>query len=260
MIIDSHRHLVKQSNGSFIKAKEAFIADMKHNNIERAIVIADNVSNSDTADTPTLLEIFNNDDNIQIIGAINPFGNLETQQAYYDKLLTREQIIGLKLFNGFDKLYPTDERCFASYQLAVKHNVPVIFHTGINIDDEESAKFNDPKYIVEIAKKFPKLKIIIAHFYWPKIEYCLETTRDIKNVYLDTTVLADKDAVSRISEEKIRSVLECAIELKPEGIIFGSDYPACQTRPAIDLIKSLNINTKTKDNIFYINANTIFNI
>jgi len=259
MIIDSHRHVVKKDN-SFDTAKELFLSDMQQNDIEKAIVIADNVSDSDTADTPTLLKLFADEDNVKIIGSINPFGNLTTQQEYFDNLLQDRKIIGLKLFNGFDRLYPTDERCFASYNLALKYKVPVIFHTGINVDDDESARYNDPKYIVEIAKKFPVLKIIIAHFYWPEIEYCLELTGDIPNIYLDTTVLADEDAIARISKEKIKSVLEHAIAIKPDKILFGSDYPACQTAPAIELIGSLHIDQQSEDVILSQNVKNLFSL
>jgi len=65
MIIDSHRHVVKKDN-SFDTAKELFLSDMQQNDIEKAIVIADNVSDSDTADTPTLLKLFADEDNVKI--------------------------------------------------------------------------------------------------------------------------------------------------------------------------------------------------
>jgi predicted TIM-barrel fold metal-dependent hydrolase len=47
----------------------------------------------------------------------------------------------------------------------------VIIHTGINSGDFNCAKYNDPKYVVEVARKYPKLKIIIAHYFWPKKSY-----------------------------------------------------------------------------------------
>jgi hypothetical protein len=38
-------------------------------------------------------------------------------------------------------------------------DVPVLFHTGENSGDSECVKWNDPEYIVEIAKKFPSSKL-----------------------------------------------------------------------------------------------------
>lgn len=259
MIFDAHRHLVKnKGEKDFSLARKRYFADLKINNILESIVIADNVADSDTANTKTLIDIFKNDLNVKIIGSINPFSDLVEQEREFDKYLTDKHIIGLKLFNGFDKIYPIDKECFTSYQLAEKHNAPVVFHTGINENDIESAKYNDPKYIVEIAKQFLKLKIIISHFYWPKIEYCLNTVQDIPNIYLDTTVLADDCMSKYMKRDQILNILTRAVKAKPESIIFGSDYPSCETNIAIELIGDLNISTEEKDRIFYKNHRKLF--
>jgi hypothetical protein len=260
MIIDSHRHLVKSDTESFRESVAIFLSDMKSNSIEKSVVIADNLSDSNTANTKTLIDIFSGNDSVCIIGAINPSQNLSDQEEYFEKLLREKYIIGLKLFNGFDKIFPTDKKCFLTYKLAQKYNVPVIFHTGINIDDNESAKFNDPKYIVEIANKFPRVSFLISHFYWPEVEYCLEITKGVKNIFLDTTVLAEPEAVELIGKENISKTLEEAISLKPNKVIFGSDYPSCETRRAIDLICELNVSKSQKDKVFAENSIDLFNI
>lgn len=261
MIIDSHTHLVKSENESFAETKTKYLSNLKLNKISQAIVIADNQANSETADTKTLIDIFSEDDFISIVGSIDPFGDIEEQRRYFEGLLVEKQIVGIKLFNGFDKLYPTDEKCFVSYDLAIKYKVPVIFHTGINIGDEDSAKYNDPKYIVEIAKKFPDLKILISHFYWPKIEYCFELTKDIQNIYHDSTVLADIDVIELIgSIEKVREVLENYFSLRPNNLLFGTDFPACKTEPAIALINSLKISDSDKKKIFSDNTTELFGL
>ncbi|MEI8061399.1 MAG: amidohydrolase family protein [Candidatus Berkelbacteria bacterium] len=259
MIIDSHRHLVRsEDEKDFYSAKKVFLDDLKVNGISKCIVIADNVENSTTADTQNLIEIFANNEDIKIVGALNPFGDLEKQSEYFGSLLRLKKIIALKMFNGFDELFPTDERCFTSYRLAEEYNIPVIFHTGAGTGDE-TAQYNDPKYIVEIAKKLPNLKIVISHFYWPKIKYCLELTKNVENIYYDTTVLADEDVISEIgSIEKIQDVLVECIAVKPSNLIFGSDFPACKTTPAIELINGLKISQSEKNNIFSENSKLIF--
>ena len=60
MIIDSHTHLTRKKNESFEDAKSTYLKDLKANGVDEAIVIADNVDDSDTADTDTLLEVFKN--------------------------------------------------------------------------------------------------------------------------------------------------------------------------------------------------------
>jgi hypothetical protein len=92
MTTDSHRHLVKSvGEQDFSQAKDRFLRDLADNHIAKCIVIADNIEGSETADTKSLLEVFEGSDNTKIIGSLNPFGDLELQSTYYDLLLLENQ-------------------------------------------------------------------------------------------------------------------------------------------------------------------------
>jgi len=261
-IIDCHRHLsLDKKYKTFEEATKALVSDMESNQISKSVIIADNVKNSGTADIDTLMEVFKNNENIYFVGAINPFDQPVEELSRIESLLANKKIIGLKLYNGHDKLYLSDERCVSSVKLCDKYQVPLMIHTGVNSGDPESAKYNDPKMIVEIAKKYPKTKIVISHFYWPKIDYCYEITRNVDNIYFDTSAMADDEVIEKSGGiDKIKEVLKKTVKDRNNRLIFGTDYPMCSLKKHIDLIESLDISGTNKKNIFCKNVVNIFNL
>jgi hypothetical protein len=135
-----------------------------------------------------------------------------------------------------------------------------MIHTGWNSNHPEVAQYNDPKYIVEIAKKYPALKIIISHYFWPEVEYCFDITRGYQNIYFDTSALADKEVIDTTGTDKIRMILEKTIEDNPYNVLFGTDYAMCDIKNHLDLIKSLNITKQNRENIFWKNATRLFKL
>jgi len=262
MIIDCHSHLSKMSKAeTWENAIEKLISDMRENNIGKRIIIADNVSNSNCADTKRLLELKGGSANLFIIGSVNPFTCSDKDIDYFDQLLGTGKVVGLKIFPGHDKIFANDKSFLSSIDLCLKHDVPLTIHTGINTGNRECAKYNNPKLIVELAKKYPKLKIIIAHYFWPNLDYCFEITSGMDNIYFDTSGLADNEIISGSgSLNKIKLILEKTNKRSPHHIMFGTDYPMCRTDKHKDLVGMLNISASNKENILSKNSMGIFSL
>ncbi|MEK7580024.1 MAG: amidohydrolase family protein [Patescibacteria group bacterium] len=261
MIIDCHLHLpaigiVK----NYKEAKIKLLHDLKQNNIKYAILIPDNVKNSSIGDMDDCLDLFKKEKKIFLMGTINIFRDPFSHLKKLDQLLKNRKIVAIKIFPGHDKHFPTDKRLIPIYKLCLKHDAPIVIHTGWNTGHPEVAKYNDPKYIVKIAKKFPKLKIVIAHYFWPKIEYCYKITRPYKNICFDASGLADKEVVDATGRKKIKQILEKTINDSQESVLFGTDYNMCITKNHIDLIKSLEMNNEIKRKIFSQNAIKLFKL
>jgi len=167
---------------------------MAANNVVGTIVVADNVKNDKCADTDIILKEFGNDKNIWIVGSASPFKSRERIEPFR-KLIADKKIVAMKLFPGHDKIFLNDERFLPDIELCNENKIPLVIHTGANTGNFEVAKFNDPKFIVEIAKRYPDLAIIISHYFWPEMEYCFETTIGFDNVYFDTSALANDEVV-----------------------------------------------------------------
>jgi len=139
--------------------------------------------------------------------------------------------------------------------------MPLIIHTGINSGNKKIAKYNDPKHIIKIAKSFPKLNIIIAHYFWPRLDYCLKITEGFDNIFFDTSAMADPEVVKESGGiKKVRQILTKTINRRSNSVLFGTDWPICKIKKHIDLINSLPISDKDKKNIFYKNSINLFNL
>lgn len=258
MIIDSHVHF-NELEGSYDKSYQKLLSDMETNKIEKCIIIPDNVIGSGCADINTSLKFASS--KTFVVGSPNILIPKDGEFEYLRDLLEHKKIIGLKLFPGHDAFYANDERCDKYFKLCLSNHSPIIFHTGINTGNVNCAKYNDPELIIDVARKYPELKIVIAHYFWPKMEYCYEITRGFDNLYFDTSAMADPEVVNLSGGiKKVKEILERTILDNEESVIFGTDYPECDVTLHIDLINSLNITDEIRKKIFQKNANKLFNI
>ncbi len=263
-MIDSHIHIsIYNKNAvSLEDAFDLFLKEMEKNRIGLAIIIPDNIKGSNSiADLNKAIELIGERKNLFLLGSPQIIQRGSSELEKYKKLLEEGKIKGLKFFPGHDPYYPIDERCLPYYELCEKLDVPVLFHTGENSGDSKCAKWNDPKYIIEIAKKYPKLKVIITHYYWPKIDYCYEITKDVPNIYFETAAMADDEVVEKSGGiEKIREVLKKTIADRPNKVIFGTDWPMCKIEKHVELVRSLVLNKNIEEKIFSKNAIEIYKI
>jgi predicted TIM-barrel fold metal-dependent hydrolase len=264
MIIDSHAH-ISLYNGNANSLEEAFLLfldTMKENNIDAAIIIPGNIENSkNIVDLENAIKLIGEHRNIFLLGSPQIIQRGFSEIEKYRQLLESGKVKGLKFFPGHDPYYPNDKRCWPYYELCQNLKVPVLFHTGENSDDSECARFNDPKYIVMVAKKYPKLKIIITHYYWPQLDYCYNITKDIKNIYFETAALADEEVVLKSGGlDKVKSILRQTINDRPDQVIFGTDWPMCSSEKHIELIKSLNLVSDVEEKILYKNSKLVYRL
>lgn len=262
MIIDSHIHisLYNKNAKDLNEAFELYLEAMKKNNISAAIIIPDNIENSlDIADLKKATELIGDRKNLFLLGSPQIIQRGSNELDYYRDLMAEKRILGIKFFPGHDPYYATDERCLPYYDLCEKMGVPVLFHTGANSGDDECAKWNDPQYIVKVAEKYPSLKVVITHYYWPKMDYCYEVTKNVPNIYFETAAMADAEVVEESGGiDKVREILLKTIKERPDKVIFGSDWPMCEIDDHISLIKSLGLDKQLEDGIFFNNSKMLY--
>lgn len=234
---------------------------MEEHGITHSIAIPDNVPNTGCADLRTLLGIIEGDRRFSAMGTMNLFGDLDRQISELDGLAARGRICAVKLYPGHDPIYPTDDVCHAVYELCIRCSMPVVVHTGINPGDADCAKYNDPKYLVNIAERWRELKIVIAHYFWPKMEYCYEITKDIPGIYYDTSAMADPEVVAATGGwNAVLAVLEKTVSKKPYSVVFGTDWPMCSIDNHLRLVRELKLDLATEEKVFYRNAVDLYRL
>jgi predicted TIM-barrel fold metal-dependent hydrolase len=261
MIIDSHLHLPALRGGmTLADSKKELLQELKKNNVDYAIIIPDNRPVSEIGSLAEVLDLVERHKNLFVMGTIDIQRDKELHIRKLDLLFRTKRIVAVKIFPGHDTIYPTDKRLVPVYELCTKYDLPIVIHTGASSRNPEPAKYNDPKHIVKVAKRFPKLKIVIAHYFWPKVKYCHELTKSYANIHFDTSGLADDEVVEETGLDKIKKVLTLTVEQRPCNVAFGTDYAMCNIRKHIELIESLRIGGRTKDRIFSENAIKLFHL
>ena len=259
MLIDAHLHLpVLEGFHTYLRAKEKLLADLRRSQVDYAILIPDNQPGSPIGDVPACLELVKDAPQLFLLGTIN----LETQGEAWirelERLAAEKRIVGMKIFPGHDPIYPTDPRLEPVYDLCQTVGMPVMIHTGWNSNHPEAAQYNNPKYIVQVAERFPDLKIVIAHYFWPEVEICFELTHGYAQIYYDTSGLADAEVVEATGKERIEAVLVKTLSEKPRSVLFGSDYDMCSIPDHLRLVLNLPVSAEVKEGILWRNANEVF--
>lgn len=130
---------------------------------------------------------------------------------------------GIKLHRGETLLEP--EVIGPILEVAIEYDYPCLIDSG-----------GDYKNVFAIVKKYPELKLILAHLGCPSgnvldIDKVIETIKDYKNVYVDTAYLPTywkiKDAVNVLGAHRV---------------IFGSDGILVDPRTELKKIEVLNFN------------------
>ena len=269
MIIDAHVHLPAGEGAvyapapegqTYEQARDRLLADLRRDNTDFAILIPDNVPDSAIGDFDTGLALVEGHPNLFLLGTVD----VERQGAewleYLRSLMARRRIVGMKIFPGFDPIYPTDPRLDPYYELCAEHQAPMVIHTGINPGHPEVAVYNDPKYIVEVARRYPALPIVIAHYFWPAVDYCYEITRGHDNIHFDTSGLADPELVEATGADAVERVVLASLADNPRSIIFGTDYAMCDRQQHIDWVNGLPVTAEAKEDIFWRNAAQVFRL
>ena len=262
MIIDCHQHLPSiKKTGALEKSKAQLLEELCRSKVDYAILIPDNAPKSDIGSLDEVLQLVKDDSQLYVMGTIDiQKRNYLAQIQKLDQLFQSRSIVAVKIFPGHDTIYPTDKRLMPVYELCIKYDLPIVIHTGASSKHPEQARYNDPKYIIKIAEKFPALKIVIAHYFYPRVEYCYELTKDYENIYFDTSGLADKKVIANIGLARIKKVLTLTADERPNNVIFGTDYAMCSIRRHIELIESLRVKRQTKNKIFSENAIKLFHL
>ncbi|MFX1475516.1 MAG: amidohydrolase family protein [Promethearchaeota archaeon] len=259
MRIDCHLHLpVREELISFDDKKQCLLKALQANNIDYGIVIPDNVKDSPIGNLHQCIDLFKDEKHIFLMASVNILGAQQSRLQEFNELLKNKDIVALKIFPGHDEHLPNDERLIPFIELCLTYYTPFVIHTGQNIGNSEAARWNDPKYIVDLANNYPQLKIVICHYYWPYLQYCYEVTRGYKNINYDVSGLADIQVERIIGKQKAKEILEKTISDNPESVLFGSDFGGSDINPHIQLIESLDISNELREMVFSSNARNLF--
>jgi hypothetical protein len=228
MTIDIHTHIFSD------KHYQDYLGRGGHR-VDRIITIHDwDLSEREPATPPTIAELIAFDKskpNVSVIASVDIRGDLDAQARQIDAWFRSGEIVGVKLYPGYQPLLVSDPSMDQFAELCAAYNRPLTVHSGDVYDPRGTAQLSyaHPIHIDALAVRHRKCPIVIAHFGLP---YFLETANIVgknKNVYTDfSAALTDLPADdARALFNQFTADLTRAFAYFPEvrrKTMFGTDY------------------------------------
>ena len=165
------------------------------------------------------------------------FGRVDPRREYAVQELNRIKnhlkLTGLKLHPMVECFRPDHPFFNKFFQKTNELNLPILFHTGDG--------FSSPGLILKIAKKYPKLPIILGHLK----EAALGVMKQCENVYVETSGTSP-------------DFVELSADIDQGRILFGSDVPYYRYPTQIIIIETAEISQKVKRKILCENFQRLF--
>ena len=159
-------------------------------------------------------------------GYVNVLCNVDPRDPGAPAQLERDMAAGYK---GV-KLYPvnrcyalSDPACRPFFEKANELGANMIIHYGVTVDPTGDLRMADPIDLSPVARDYPDLKFVIAHFGAGWLDSVLRLAYQCKNVCVDTSG-TNNWMDYYVPKMTLPEVFERAImALGPERILFGTD-------------------------------------
>ena len=177
-------------------------------------------------------------------GAVHPF--MEKLEEELDRLAARG-VRGVKMMPLLQQVYPDDPRCQRLYQGLVERDMILIAHAGRDPLDRPEV-FGTPERFAVALQSFADLKVVLAHLGGLRMWDCVRRhlLPAAKNVFFDTAYVS-----FYMGPEEMKDLI---IDIGPERVIFGSDYPWEKPGRAAEIIRGLGLSGAEEEAIFFKNA------
>jgi|SRR5208283_1034561 len=163
------------------------------------------------------------------------------------RLLENPKIIGFKLQLLVQNIYPSDERLFPLYEMVIKKNKHILFHTGTG---PVANKFVGLEPFLKVVKKYPELPATVAHMGAHEYTGFIGLLDRYPRLYLDTAFcfMSPPYAGYNLGPDYL--------EKYKSRILYGSDYPnlIMPREEEIENLLKMGLSREFYDKIFYDNG------
>lgn len=171
--------------------------------------------------------------------------DMEDMEAEVERIISLG-LKGVKLHSDFQRFLLDEPRAMKIYEL-LEGRLPLLIHAG-----DKRYEYSKPRRIANIARAFPGLKIIAAHFggysEWDNAAAELAGT----GVYADTS-----SALFMLDKRSALSMMKVFGEDK---LFFGTDYPMWDAAQELARFRTLGLPGDVSENILHKNLEALLGI
>ncbi|MEL7239563.1 MAG: amidohydrolase family protein [Planctomycetota bacterium] len=154
-----------------------------------------------------------------------------------DRLAEADEALGLRgvtLSPSNQGFHPTDSRAMAIFEQCQARSLPLLLHPGGHLSEQSRLEFARPVLLDEVARTFPKLKIVIAQLGQPWVdETCVLLAKH-------ANVLADVSGLLNRNWQAYQALVTAYQFGVSDKLLFGSDFPYTNAAGCIEALYSIN--------------------
>ncbi len=176
-------------------------------------------------------------------------------------------IKGIKLYPPLHYYHAYDDVVLPFYEMAEDHELSVTFHFGVSVGKTADIRFMNPADLSPIARDFPKINFLMAHFATGYLKELLFLMYHVDNVYAETS---SSNVWMKYLPYTITltDVFKKILEVKgPDYLVFGTDssfFTRGWRKDIFDwqlhIANKLNLSQQDINKIFYQNAQKLMNL
>jgi predicted TIM-barrel fold metal-dependent hydrolase len=143
-------------------------------------------------------------------------------------------LVGCKLAPIYQGIGPLEPRYLEVFAELERRRMPVLIHQGTTFVRDGPLIEARPVLLDEVARRFPELRMVIAHLGHPWCDETVVVIRKHPHLYSDVSALARRPM-------QLYSALVSAVEYGAAGkLVFGSDWPFCSLEETVASLRGVN--------------------
>ena len=229
MIVDCHTHID-------FKAHEpdwaGYLAASKM--VDASVILAGPETDRGAANEAMARFVRANSDKALGFGVVDPVQD-EIEGSFFTSWTGQLGLQGAVLYCAAGGFHPTHSRAMRFYEAAEQAGLPVFFHnSALDVSRDGILAFVQPYLLDEVARAFPRLKIIVGSMGIPFVEQTLALLVRHENVYADLTVRPGN----------VWQTYNIVVSSHEQGVmdklVFGSGYPVATAEACIETLLGFN--------------------
>jgi len=163
-----------------------------------------------------------------------------TQDRINDKglasLTEKLGLQGLVVYCSMAGFHPAHSQAMRLYEVAQEAGLPIFFHNGSHaLSAQAILEYAQPYLLDEVARAFPRLKIVIGNMGVPFVEQTLSMVAKHENVFADLTIRPSK------LWQTYNIVIAAYERNAMDKLVFGSGFPAANSGECIEALLGFNM-------------------
>ena len=141
---------------------------------------------------------------------------------------------GITLSPANQDFHPSDTRAMKVYEEAERLSMPILIHPSGQFTEESKLEYARPYLLDEVARTFPKLRLIIAQLGQPWVDQTVCLLGKHPNVFADVSGMLSR------SWQAYNALVTCHQAGVIDKLLFGSDFPYTNAEECIEALYSIN--------------------